>query len=327
MEEKISVIVPIYNVEKYLKKSVESIINQTYKNLEIILVNDGSTDRSLEISKEYEKKDMRIKVYEKINGGLSDARNFGFNKSSGDYIIFIDSDDYIETDMIKSLYTNMKKEDADVSVCGVYNVYSNKKTPQCEDKNIYFVCNKIKFLKEYFIGKLIPGTICNKLIKREIASSISFPVGKIYEDAFYHYDLIKYAKKYVITTKPYYNYFHRENSITTKPYSKKNMDCIEIYKKFYDYILQNEKTLTNEAFFRLSYAHFTVLDKMLVSKDYKKIDEYKNVISFLKNNYIDIFRNKNFRITRRVSAIALKINVKLYRYLLIKDNSKNKGVN
>ena len=213
-KELISVIVPVFNVEKYLERCVETIVNQTYKNLEIILVNDGSTDNSGELCDELAKKDNRIKVVHKENGGLSDARNTGERESTGEYIIFIDSDDYIHHEMLNTLYTQIVEKNADVSICGVMNVYSNSETPQCSDINMDFVCDKEGFLKEYLIGEKIPGSICNKLLKKSIANKLEFPVGKIYEDAFYHYDLINHADKYVVSTKPYYYYFHRGDSIT-----------------------------------------------------------------------------------------------------------------
>ena len=118
-KELISVIVPVFNVEKYLERCVETIVNQTYKNLEIILVNDGSTDNSGELCDELAKKDNRIKVVHKENGGLSDARNTGERESTGEYIIFIDSDDYIHHEMLNTLYTQIVEKNADVSICGV----------------------------------------------------------------------------------------------------------------------------------------------------------------------------------------------------------------
>lgn len=323
--DKISIIVPVYNVEKYVKKCLESISNQTYKNIEIIIVNDGATDSSESICKEFVESEDRAKLYTKENGGLSSARNHGVKFSTGKYVLFIDSDDYIDEGMVEELYTNIKKEEADVSVCGVINVYSDRQAPQCSEE-LYFCCEKEEFLKEYFIGQKIPGTICNKLISYEIAKNISFPVGKIYEDAFYHFELIKYAKKYVVTTKSYYHYFHRENSITTKPYTIKNMDCIEIYSKFYEYIKEEIPSLLDYAFFRKSYSYFVVFDKMLISENYKNISEYGQVLSFLKRNFWRIFKNTNFRKGRRLATLALKINVKLYRFLLIKDLNK-KGAN
>lgn len=296
------------------------------KHIKIIIVNDGATDNSEKICREFVGNEDRAKLYTKENGGLLSARNHGMQFVTGNYVLFIDSDDYISEEMIEELYNNIKAESVDVSVCGVYNVYSDSQSPQCKEE-IYFSCDRDGFLKEYFIGEKIPGTICNKLISYEIASKISFSVGKIYEDAFYQFELVKYAKKYVATTKPYYYYyFHRENSITTKPYTIKNMDCIEIYSNFYGYINREIPSLSEFAFFRLSYAHFMVFDKMLLSENYKEIKEYIEVLGFLKKNFWKIYKNKNFRKGRRIAVLMLKLNVKLYRFLLFKD-LKRKGVN
>ena len=325
--DKISVIVPVYNVRKYLKKAIYSIINQKYRNLEIILVDDGSTDGSGEICDEFKEIDNRIVVYHKENGGQSSARNYGIQKAIGDYIIFIDSDDYIHPEMILSLYEEIKKSKADVSVCGIMNVYNTKEVPQCNNTELQFICTEKEFLKELLIGEKVPGSICNKLLKKEIAEKLSFPEGKIYEDAFYHLDLIKIAKTYVVTTKPYYYYYHRSNSSTTEKYNSKRLDAIEVYAKYAKYIEKEYPDLKQEAFFRLSHSYFVVLDSMLLVDNYKKLEDYPSVINFLKKNAFRIFKNSIFRKGRRIAALALKINVSFYRKLMLEDLKRNKGIN
>ena len=151
--DKISVVVPVYNVKKYLEKSFESIADQTYDNLEIVLVDDGATDGSGKLCDELAKKDNRVKVCHKVNGGLSSARNHGLLNATGDYIIFIDSDDYIHPDMISSLYSEIKRTDSDVAVCGIMNVYNTKEVPQCSDTEIDLECDREKYLKELLIGE------------------------------------------------------------------------------------------------------------------------------------------------------------------------------
>jgi len=135
MNELISIIVPIYNVEIYLEKCLNSIINQTYKNIEILLINDGSSDNSLRICKKYQKKDKRIVLINKKNGGLSSARNAGIDKASGNYLLFIDSDDYIEIDMIEKLYNNIKSNNADISICNFFITKKNKDRKNKSCKN------------------------------------------------------------------------------------------------------------------------------------------------------------------------------------------------
>ena len=323
----ISVIVPVYNVAQYLEKSIASIQQQTYKNLEIILVDDGATDESGRLCEQIAEQDERVLVYHKENEGLSQARNDGLKQARGDYVIFIDSDDYIHPEMIASLYQQLVKEGADVSSCGVMNVYANSESPQSENQDDYFVCDTETFLREYLIGEKIPGTICNKLIKKEIAEQLTFPKGLIYEDAYYHFDLIKVAKKYVVNTKPYYYYFHRGDSITTKPYAGKDLAYIDIYQKFYDEVVKKYPNLKEVAFFRLAYAHFFILDKMLLDDNFKEFKDYPRIYRYLKKHAFAIFKNTIFRKGRRISALALFVNVRLYRILLFKNIEQSKKIN
>lgn len=323
----ISVIVPVYNVAQYLEKSIASIQQQTYQNLEIILVDDGSTDESGRLCEQIAEQDERVLVYHKENEGLSQARNDGLKQAHGDYVIFIDSDDYIHSEMIASLYQQLVKEDADVSSCGVMNVYANSESPQSANQDDYFVCDTETFLKEYLIGEKIPGTICNKLIKKEIAAQLTFPKGLIYEDAYYHFDLVKITKKYVVNTKPYYYYFHRGDSITTKPYAEKDLAYIDIYQKFYTEVIREYPNLTEVAFFRLAYAHFFILDKMLLDENFKEFKDYPRIYRYLKQHALAIFKNDIFRKGRRISALALFVNVRLYRILLLKNIEQSKKIN
>ena len=323
----ISVIVPVYNVAQYLEKSIASIQQQTYQNLEIILVDDGATDESGRLCEQIAEQDERVLVYHKENEGLSQARNDGLKQAHGDYVIFIDSDDYIHSEMIASLYQQLVKEDADVSSCGVMNVYANSESPQTENQDDYFVCDTETFLREYLIGEKIPGTICNKLIKKEVAAQLTFPKGLIYEDAYYHFDLIKVAKKYVVNTNPYYYYFHRGDSITTKPYAEKDLAYIDIYQKFYTEVVKEYPNLTEVAFFRLAYAHFFILDKMLLDDNFKEFKDYPRIYGYLKKHAFAIFKNTIFRKGRRISALALFVNVRLYRILLFKNIEQSKKIN
>lgn len=323
----ISVIVPVYNVAQYLEKSIASIRQQTYQNLEIILVDDGSTDESGKIAEELALADKRVKVYHQMNQGQSQARNYGRDIANGQYLIFIDSDDYIHPDMIATLYQQLVREDADVSSCGVMNVYSNSETPQSSNIDNYFVCDSKKFLSEYLVGEKIPGSICNKLIKRDIAKHLSFPKGKIYEDAYYHFDLIKVAKKYVVNTKPHYFYFHRGDSSTTKPFSEKDLSCVDVYETFYNYVMSYYPELKKEAFFRLTHAYFVVLDKMLLDENFKEFKDFPRIYRYLKQHAFAIFKNDIFRKGRRISALALFVNVRLYRTLLFKNIEQSKKIN
>ena len=228
--------------------------------------------------------------------------------------------------MIASLYQQLIAENADVSSCNVMNVYTTNQTPQCDREDLYLVFNREEFLGEYLIGQKVPGTICNKLIRKEIADKIEFPVGKIYEDAFYHYQLVQIAEKYVVNTKPYYYYYHRQQSITTNPYRERDLVYITIYQQFYDLVKQQFTKLEEEAFFRLSYAHFYILDKMLMEDDFETLADYPRVRHYLKQHAFEIAKNTIFQKGRRIAALALKINIHLYRKLMLANMEKNKKI-
>ncbi len=322
---KISIVVPIYNVEKYLKKCIDSIRVQTFEDFELLLVDDGSPDNCGEICDRYAKEDSRIKVIHKKNGGLSDARNAGIDIARGDYIGFIDSDDFIENDMYQTLYDLVKNADADMAVCGVYNVYTQKTVTQY-DGDETFVCNNEEAFNYILQGTKIPATICNKLIKREIFDNIRFPVGRLYEDAFITKEIIQVVKTVAVTTAPKYYYIHREGSITTTKFKQKDMDIIEAYEITLAVIKEKFPNLIKQGEFRFFWANFVVLDRILIADNYKNIDGYKKVVKTLRKNTLKIAFNKFFNKSRRISALFLLINVTLYRKLVLINDSLNKGL-
>ena len=201
MEEyKISVIVPIYKVEKYLNKCIDSIINQTYKNLEIILVDDGSPDDCGKICDEYAKKDSRIKVIHKENSGVSSARNTGLDVVTGDYIGFIDSDDWINVDMYESMMKYLILENADVVRCGIC-VHENGKIFNEKDYDFDYCIEKDNdiIIKEFLDGGILQGAVWNKLYKKSIIDGIYFD-EKFHrnEDSLFIYNVLKKTKNLII---------------------------------------------------------------------------------------------------------------------------------
>ena len=196
MGEKISVIVPIYNVEQYLRRCIDSIINQTYKNLEIILVDDGSPDNCGQICDDYAKKDTRIKVIHKKNGGLSDARNVGLEVCTGDYISFVDSDDWIELNTYEIMMKSMNEYNADMVVSNINYVYKDKvESKYSEDKIRCF--NKEEAMKELIKDGLVQAVVWNKLYKRVVIDNLRFKVGKLNEDEFFTYKICAKAERIV----------------------------------------------------------------------------------------------------------------------------------
>lgn len=318
----ISVIVPVYKVEPYIHKCVDSILTQTFTDYELILVDDGSPDTCGNICDEYAQKDARIHVIHKENGGLSDARNAGMKIACGEYVIFIDSDDYIDADMLSYLYENLKKADADMATCGIYEVYADRIEKQEEEPD--FVCSGEEAFRCILRGHTIRGEIWNKLIKRSCISDLEFPKGKLYEDIFYTVDMMQRIKKVAVGTKPKYYYLHRSDSITGKAYRPKLFDIIDGYTKNYQVVKQAFPKLEEEAECLWIWSRFIVLDKMLLEENYRSIDRFEELVTFIKQHFRRIMKNPYFQRNRKISAIVLLISIPLYRKLVFISEGKKK---
>ena len=218
MEELISVIVPIYKVEAYLERCIRSIVNQTYKNLEIILVDDGSPDSCPDICDVWKEKDDRIKVIHKKNGGLSDARNAGMQIMTGTYISYIDSDDWVANDMYEKMMYAIKKNDADICECQFEKTAGIVKSNKEQKTDKVTILKKEEALKAVVEEKINP-VVWNKIYKREIVDQLYFEKGKYNEDEFWTYQVVEKAEKIVQIEDVGYYYFFREDSIINETYS------------------------------------------------------------------------------------------------------------
>lgn len=214
-KELISIIVPVYKVESSLDRCIQSILKQSYKNLEIILVNDGSPDNSGVICDEYAKKDTRVKVIHKKNGGLSDARNAGIQMASGDYIGLVDSDDWIDEDMFDILIDAAKRHKADIACCGFYVVEENFVFERYAD-GITRCFNKKESIYELIEQKMIGNFAWNKLYKKRLFDKIKYPKGIVYEDILTTYKLFQHSEKVVCCGSAKYYYVMNKESITHK---------------------------------------------------------------------------------------------------------------
>lgn len=238
----ISVVVPIYNLEKILDKSLPSILAQSYSNMEIILVNDGSTDQSGFICDSYAQKDNRVLVIHKENGGLSDARNTGIRRAKGDYLLLIDGDDILHYQMVELLYTALRKHDADVSICELKWV-EEKDIAQIQQREEAILDDREWTSEEAFYHLLDYHTYvkfavaCNKLYKRSLFEDISYPLGKIHEDEFVTYRIYDKTRKVVELPNELYYYIQREDSLTHLELSEKRFDKVEAYREMIQYSL------------------------------------------------------------------------------------------
>ncbi|MBP3818877.1 MAG: glycosyltransferase family 2 protein [Butyrivibrio sp.] len=310
----ISVIIPVYNVEEYLKECIDSVINQTYQRLEIILVDDGSSDASGKICDEYVKEDNRIKVIHKENGGLSDARNMGLDVCCGEYISFVDSDDWISTKMFERLVQVIKKEKADVVFFHSAYVYGKSIKSSSFDK--YKVLeNKHDMIKEMFVGKGQTIAACLKIYHRRIFDNNRFLVGKTNEDAFIILDIIERTNRMVIIPDVLYYYRQRIGSITrTKKWNKNIMDTVLAYKYNMDIITNKYPESIDAAEKRLLWAYCISLSLAAGTVDYQEhlveIDELRHEF---KRNFFQVFRNKYMYVENVVdSLMAMYFPFKLY---------------
>lgn len=323
---KISVVVPVYKVEEYIHRCVNSIINQTFSDIEIILVDDGSPDICGDICDEYAYKDTRVKVVHKENGGLSDARNAGAAYAEGEYIIFIDSDDYIEKDMLEYMYQNICKYQVDMATCGAYDVFEDRTEHKEVTKD--FVCSGREAFGYILKGIHIRGEIWNKLIKTSLIKNLDFPKGKLYEDIFYTAQMMQFIDSVCVGTEPKYYYVHRSESITGKPYRPQLQDIIEAYEVNYKVVCAHFPELKEIAECLKIWSRFIVLDKILLEDEYKKYSEYIKLRAYLKKNTKKILANRYFHPFRKVSVIVLRISVFLYQrmvYISVKNQSKIEG--
>lgn len=225
---KVSVIVPVYNVENYLEKCVNSIINQTERDIQIILVDDGSTDKSPQICDELSLKDDRIVVFHKKNGGLSSARNKGLENAKADYVCFIDSDDIIAPYYVEHLLSLIEKYDCDVAV-GKFETFTDK-DPSFDniDNDVEIVEGK-NAINKLFGKSYVTATIaCNKVYKKSLFDDIKFPEGKINEDEATAYRIFYKTERVAFSNSVVYGYYMRDNSITKSKFSKRNFDFLEI---------------------------------------------------------------------------------------------------
>lgn len=247
MDSLISVIVPIYNVEDYLDRCVESIINQTYKNLEIILVDDGSPDNCPKMCDDYAKKDSRIKVVHKKNGGLSDARNAGMKVATGEYVSFIDSDDYISLDFYETLLQTIVDNDSDIVECSVVKFYEDNNFDEYSDDLKVTNYDTLYALDGLINENPFKQHVWNKLYKSSVALDIPYAVGKLNEDEFWTYQVFGKAKKVTRINKTMYYYFQRGSSIMGNSYNIKRLDALEGKMNRQAYIEKNFPTLITTA--------------------------------------------------------------------------------
>ncbi len=315
--EKISVIIPVYNVEDYIEQCIRSVCASTYRNIEIILVDDESTDKSGIICDKYADLDKRIRVIHKKNGGVSEARNIGIENSIGDYISFVDGDDMIDENLYEVLYNNIRLHNADISACRARTSVNSVRIDDICDNSVRVFSKKEDLLKEFFFGRGGNTVPCwSKLYKRKIFLDVRFPVGKIYEDAAIVWELIKRTECMVVQYTRLYFYRIRKGSYVHKNnFNPKLLDQIEVYEQLNSNILKDtlnsDVKKISEA--RLFFAYRNTIENIMQLDDGKlHMDVVDNICSKLKRSWYQFMMNEYIGYKRKFATIFVMISPSIY---------------
>lgn len=336
MKDLISIIVPIYGVEKYIAGCIESLINQTYKNLEIILVDDGSIDNSGAICDEYAKKDQRIIVIHKKNEGVATARNEALKIATGDYLGFVDGDDTVNLKMYEKMLKLMQKYDSDIVMCSHQKVSSDELgniiIPKLEDEHEEYIVSKSEALKSMILDGDVGNFACTKLFKKELFDGITYPDGKVYEDVATTYRVVDKANKIVYTNERLYNYLYgRNGSITSSFTPKKILDSLDAYYDQYVFLSERYSEIIDYLKVGWIKMYTSAMEKICINnyeelwqepKVLERYDSFKFAIDTVEKDLL----NKYLEPYRVISAILLGYDKKIYKNMIgiITNNIKYK---
>lgn len=322
MKELITIIIPVYNVEKYLDRCVESVLRQTYSNLEIILVDDGSPDKCPEMCDEYAKVDKRVKVIHKENGGLSDARNVGLCVAKGKYVSFVDSDDWIPINSIEVLYANLVETNSDISSGVLLEVFQYENESQF--KNNYVKYETEESLKNLCLLHGLSNSASGKLYDIKLFENIKYPVSKLYEDLGTTYKVFAKTKNVVVSDMIVYFYFQNQDSIVHKKYSSKRLDAFAFAQEQESFIAKNYPKLKQFARYRTFYECLSILNDMPFN-----CTDKKNIKNYIKKYRKSVLKIPELYKKQRILCYAsfggqlgIKLAFKIKTYLKKKKVTK-----
>ncbi|MDR3165390.1 MAG: glycosyltransferase [Synergistaceae bacterium] len=331
----INLIVPIYNVEQYLSKCVDSILAQTYKNLRVILVDDGSPDGCPAMCDEYAQKDGRVMTIHRPNAGqsaarnsgLSDLLNCGLSVHKGDYVAFVDGDDYVAPDYIEFLYKLLRDSDADISQCGHYLVYSERRMLDKDPNHVTMTLDKHQAIESLCYNGVYDVTAWNKLYKLSIFDAIRYPEGRIYEDTAICYLIAEKAKRFVVNMTPKYYYIQRYNSTANSVvFNERKYQFIQAGDEMADYITERYPDLAKAANVKRVFVRLSTLSQMVNSgyNDKQRVSEIKHVVAKYRR---DVLLDKKVSKRDKLGIISLALGFPFYRFawkLYYKFKRRNK---
>lgn len=327
MNELVTIIIPVYNVQEYLEKCFNSLINQTYKNIEIIIIDDGSKDNSLDICKKYEAEyNSIIKLIHTENKGVSSARNLGLKQAKGNYILFLDSDDYIENNMIEILYNNLKTYDVDISMCNYNKVVGNeilRNDFEIEKK----LLNKSEFFNKIFDKRFYRGFLWNKLFKKELLLNnnkfVEFSEEiHMMEDLLFISQVAENATSFYYDDKSFlYNYVQRNSSALNTKFNYKTVTALKVYNILEPLVVKYALDVIDVYLY--DYIICAMRTKMFLKREKKlDIDVLKNLNNIRNSKIIAVFRGKNIKFLNKIKLYFISYYTNTYFWLKQKIRNK-----
>lgn len=312
MNPLISVILPIYNIESYLDKCMKSIFAQTYQNMEIIMVDDGSTDGCAALCDAYEVQDCRIVVFHKQNGGLSDARNYGIERANGEYITCVDPDDYVDKDYVEYLYKLIEKHNTKMSVCQHRVIFDSGRIDEKGKKGDEALPNK-RCIERMLYHDVIDTSAWAKLYHKDLFREVRYPVGKLFEDIATTYKLMLQCEKIAVGYESKYNYYIRVNSIVNGKFNPQKMNLLEMTDQMGRDVVAVYPDLSGAVLRRRVYARFSTINQMLDVQGYQI--ERQEMISFIKKNAKEVCALSATPKRDRYAIELIEISYHLYRWV------------
>ena len=306
----ISIVLPIYNIEKYLDKCMESLLEQTYPNLEILMVDDGSTDSCPLKCDQYSQKNSQIYAFHKLNGGLSDARNYGIERANGEYISFIDPDDYVEKDYIEYLYNLIVKYQTKMSLCQHFVHFDNGSIKKLGKPGDELLDNK-ECIRRMMYHDIIDTSAWAKLYSRDLFQNVRYPKGKIFEDIGTTYAFMLQCDKIACGYEEKYHYIFHENSIVNGKFKRSKLDLLEMTDKMADDVEKCYPELHAALLRRRVYARLSTLNQMLDEKEFKK--EKKEILDFINKYRNDVLNDACTPKRDRIALRLLKMGYPVYK--------------
>jgi glycosyltransferase involved in cell wall biosynthesis len=314
--DKISVIVPVYNTQDFLETCINSILNQTHKNIELILINDGSSDQSGRICNDFSSKDSRIKVIHQNNLGQAAARNNGLKIASGNFIGFVDSDDWIALNMYELLYSKAVKANTDIVSCNIIFINREGRFKNYNTSQKSLDLDRLSAMKELISNKHLTFSACNKLYKKELFNEVKFDEKTIFEDMDISYRLIHISNS--ISYINYSLYFYRYNPQSTlrSNMSVRRLVEFQVKKKMYDFYSTFYSELSLLAYYQLFQIGFILYARVKSQKDFV-ISDYKYLIQFDKDILKKIIITRGFSILKKIHILFYLLAPYIYIYFLV----------